>query len=51
MQNDEYYALYMKEWEKMLGCKNQPVVTDAERKELKDLLKSQKDSTEASDVC
>lgn len=42
MQNDEYYELYMKEWQKMLGQKEKP--TDAEMEELKKQM--QKDETD-----
>lgn len=38
MQNDEYYDLYMAEWNKML--KGQNDVTDAERKELHELMQN-----------
>ena len=45
MQNDEYYDLYIKEWNKML--KQQPEVTEQDRKELHELMqhgqKAQKD--------
>lgn len=40
MQNDEYYDLYMKEWEKIL--KQTPTVDDAERNELRRLIDERK---------
>lgn len=43
MQNDDYYELYMQEWEKMLGHTEQ-IVTDAEREELHELVTGQKDN-------
>jgi len=39
MQNEEYYNAYMKEWNKIL--KGQKTVTEAERRELKELLQKQ----------
>ena len=36
MQNDDYYALYMREWEKLL--KQTPTVSDAEREELRRMI-------------
>lgn len=41
MQNDDYYELVRSEWEKILG-QNSHVVTDAERKELHELMEKQK---------
>lgn len=40
MQNEEYYDLYIREWNKMLKWQND--VTDAERKELHELIETQK---------
>ena len=42
MQNDDYYELVRSEWEKILG-QNSPVVTDAERKELHEIIQKQKE--------
>ena len=41
MQNDDYYELVRSEWEKILG-QNIPIVTEAERDELHDLMEKQK---------
>ena len=40
MQNDEYYDLFLREWNKMLG--EQPNVTEQEREELHELIQAQK---------
>lgn len=37
MQNNEYYDLYMREWEKILSQKEKP--TDAEKEELRKIIK------------
>lgn len=42
MQNEEYYDAYIREWNKMLNGQN--TVTDAERKELHELIEKQKES-------
>ena len=36
MQNDEYYDMYIKEWNKML--KQQPEVSEQDRKELHEMM-------------
>ena len=40
MQNDEYYDLFLHEWNKMLG--EQPNVTEQEKAELHELMEKQK---------
>ncbi len=42
MQNDEYYNMIRAEWERVLGRADE-LVTDAERKELHDLIEKQKE--------
>ncbi len=48
MQNDEYYDAYIREWNKMLRGQN--AVTDAERKELHELMETQKGNQKGDDT-
>lgn len=41
MQNDDYYEMVRAEWEKILG-QNIPIVTEAERNELHELMEKEK---------
>lgn len=41
MQNDDYYYMIRAEWERVLG-NNRTELTDAERKELHELMEMQK---------